>query len=605
MSNNAYTIISLFYNIFILVIYFSRKKLKNIETNIYSKLVLVNFITIVTALLCFFTILNRASIPVLNDLVSKFLLVCFLGWVLLFTDYVYVISYSNKENFDKNHKKVKSAIWSIFFLALFFIYTLPLLYYGENNIAYSFGPSANVVYILTTLSVINWVIICLKNFKNLKNKKYLPVLVFIMLIIVVVVAQKINPALLLVTAMETYVTVIMYFTIENPDLKMLRNYHEAKQYAEDLNTEKQMFIYNISQDMKIPLLKTSKFCEQLQYSEDLNEYKNGIRNIKSECNSMIQKINSIFDIDASDIRDLGTDNTKYNLNNLLKLSVNNMKQNILKSEKKIEFINSISDTLPKELIGDSTRIKQVLNIIFENALEHTKEGFIEFKVQGLNKGNICRLLISLEDSGEGIEAEKLNTLFDRERIIDKTKPNEDRIDPNKENLALAKRIISLLGGNLIVSSNLGVGTKISIVLDQEIVDENIDDIDKYEKKYFEENIVLVLGADDEERKMLMRKIADIGGIMETADSINEVIGRLKKHKKYFAIIVDGDMPYYNIVQISEKLKNIKGFNSNIIALSKDKEMKSAKNRAMIGIQGYIARPLNNEDIESILTSINK
>ena len=72
---------------------------------------------------------------------------------------------------------------------------------------------------------------------------------------------------------------IMYFTIENPDLKMLESYHDAKQYAEDLNIEKQMFIYNISQDMKIPLIKTSKYCENLLYSDDLNTYKDDIRGI--------------------------------------------------------------------------------------------------------------------------------------------------------------------------------------------------------------------------------------------------------------------------------------------------------------------------------------
>ena len=209
------------------------------------------------------------------------------------------------------------------------------------------------------------------------------------------------------TSMETFVTVIMYFTIENPDLKMLESYHDAKQYAEDLNIEKQMFIYNISQDMKIPLIKTSKYCEDLLYSDDLNTYKNGIRSIKSECNSMIQKINSIYDIDIDDIKNIDTDNTKYNLSNLLKLVTSNVKKDIEESNKKIQFITSIDDTLPKELIGDITRLKEVLNKLFKLSIKDTKEGFIEFKVQGLVKGNICRLLISLEDSGKGIETEKL------------------------------------------------------------------------------------------------------------------------------------------------------------------------------------------------------
>ena len=383
----------------------------------------------------------------------------------------------------------------------------------------------------------------------------------------------------------------MYFTIENPDLKMLESYHDAKQYAEDLNIEKQMFIYNISQDMKIPLIKTSKYCEDLLYSDDLNTYKNGIRSIKSECNSMIQKINSIYDIDIDDIKNIDTDNIKYNLSNLLKLVTSNVKKDIEESNKKIQFITSIDDTLPKELIGDITRLKEVLNKLFKLSIKDTKEGFIEFKVQGLVKGNICRLMISLEDSGKGIETEKLEEMLSK--------------DAKENDLGTAKKIINILGGNLIVSSNVGVGTKVNIVLDQEIPVSNKKDLDKYEDSYFDKKNILVLGGSADERKIFMREIDEYNGVMETAESINEVIESIKKHKRYYAIIIDGDIKYHTIKEVVEKLKGIKGFNSNIIVFSKEKEMKSSKNRAIIGIQGYIARPLVEGSVLDTLKNLDK
>ena len=589
MSNNSYTIISLFYNLFILIIYFSKKKIKNIETTIYSQLLVLNTINIVTALACFVTILNRDTIPMINDIVSKSLLVCFLGWVLLFTKYIFTISYSDKNKTKNTYMNIFLLI--ILFVSIFLIYNLPLFYYGVNNVVYSYGPSANVVYFVTGFSIFMWVLICIKNYKNLKNKKYLPVAVFIFLIIIVVIVQKINPALLLITAMETFVTVVMYFTIENPDLKMLESYHDAKQYAEDLNIEKQMFIYNISQDMKIPLIKTSKYCEDLLYSDDLNTYKNGIRSIKSECNSMIQKINSIYDIDINDIKNIDTDNTKYNLSNLLKLVISNVKKDIEESNKKIQFITSIDDTLPKELIGDITRLKEVLNKLFKLSIKDTKEGFIEFKVQGLVKGNICRLMISLEDSGKGIETEKLEEMLSK--------------DAKENDLDTAKKIINILGGNLIVSSNVGVGTKVNIVLDQEISISNKKDLDKYEDSYFDKKNILLLGGNTNERKIFMREIDEYNGVMETTESINEVIESIKKHKRYYAIIIDGDIKYHTIKEVVEKLKGIKGFNSNIIVFSKEKEMKSSKNRAIIGIQGYIARPLVEGSVLDTLKNLDK
>ena len=121
MSNNAYTIISLFYNLFILIIYFSKKKIKNIETTIYSQLLILNTINVVTALACFITILNRDTIPIVNDMVSKFLLVCFLGWVLLFTKYIFTISYNIKS-------KIKITYMNTFLLVILFtsIFLIPV-----------------------------------------------------------------------------------------------------------------------------------------------------------------------------------------------------------------------------------------------------------------------------------------------------------------------------------------------------------------------------------------------------------------------------------------------------------------------------------------------
>ena len=472
------------------------------------------------------------------------------------------------------------------------LFVLPINIVIQDNfsIRYTTGPSVDFTYAISAVAIFIIILLLIKNIFKIKNKKYIPVFIFLIIGSIAFYIQQRYPEILMMTYIETLICVIMYFTIENPDLKMLESYHDAKQYAEDLNIEKQMFIYNISQDMKMPLLKTSKYCEDLLYSEDINTYKNGIRSIKSECNSMIQKINSIYDIDIDDVKNIDTDNTKYNLSNLLKLVTSNIKKDIEESNKKIQLITSIDDTLPKELIGDITRLKEVLNKLFKISLRNTVEGFIEFKVQGLVKGNICRLMISLEDSGKGIETEKL------EELLSNKKEND---------LGISKKIINILGGNLIVSSNVGVGTKVNIVLDQEIPVSNKKDLDKYEDSYFDKKNILVLGGTIEERKIFMREIDEYKGVMETAESINAVIDNIKKHKRYYAIIIDGDIKYHTIKEVIEKLKSIKGFNSNIIVFSKDKEMKSSKNRAINGIQGYIARPLVEGSVLDTLKDLDK
>ena len=589
MSTTIYLSISaLMYSIIIMIMFLTKKKVKKAENIIYKYLLFTSILACVFELLIpfveFYSLMGR--------FVQKTFLVFIILWFSLFVVYTFTITkIKDQNNISQKYKGYLGAFALIIMSIILMVYGLPIYFYDVPPAKYTYGPSVNVVFAVVGIYMVFLFCVLVKNIKYLRQKKYLPILLTVVLFSVAVLIQKINPSWLLINCVIGLVTAIMYFTIENPDLKMLESYHDAKQYAEDLNIEKQMFIYNISQDMKIPLIKTSKYCENLLYSDDLNTYKNGIRSIKSECNSMIQKINSIYDIDIDDIKNIDTDNTKYNLSNLLKLVTSNVKKDIEESNKKIQFITSIDDTLPKELIGDITRLKEVLNKLFKLSIKDTKEGFIEFKVQGLVKGNICRLMISLEDSGKGIETEKLEEMLSKD-----TKEND---------LGTAKKIINILGGNLIVSSNVGVGTKVNIVLDQEIPVSNKKDLDKYEDSYFDKKNILVLGGSTDERKIFMREIDEYNGVMETAESINEIIESIKKHKRYYAIIIDGDIKYHTIKEVVEKLKNIKGFNSNIIVFSKEKEMKSSKNRAIIGIQGYIARPLVEGSVLDTLKNLDK
>ena len=588
MSTTIYLSISaLMYSIIIMIMFLTKKKVKKAENIIYKYLLFTSILACVFELLIpfveFYSLMGR--------FVQKTFLVFIILWFSLFVVYTFTITkIKDQNNISQKYKGYLGAFALIIMSIILMVYGLPIYFYDVPPAKYTYGPSVNVVFAVVGIYMVFLFCVLVKNIKYLRQKKYLPILLTVVLFSVAVLIQKINPSWLLINCVIGLVTAIMYFTIENPDLKMLESYHDAKQYAEDLNIEKQMFIYNISQDMKIPLIKTSKYCEDLLYSDDLNTYKNGIRSIKSECNSMIQKINSIYDIDIDDIKNIDTDNTKYNLSNLLKLVTSNVKKDIEESNKKIQFITSIDDTLPKELIGDITRLKEVLNKLFKLSIKDTKEGFIEFKVQGLVKGSICRLMISLEDSGKGIETEKLEEMLSK--------------DAKENDLGTAKKIINILGGNLIVSSNVGVGTKVNIVLDQEIPVSNKKDLDKYDDSYFDKKNILVLGGSADERKIFMREIDEYNGVMETAESINEVIESIKKHKRYYAIIIDGDIKYHTIKEVVEKLKGIKGFNSNIIVFSKEKEMKSSKNRAIIGIQGYIARPLVEGSVLDTLKNLD-
>ena len=345
-------IFSLIYVVGLSFVYFSKVRINNMENKIYKTMLIANIIGLILQICCDFISFKNDLLPqLIMDIIYKLYLVYFIVFINLMLLYLIII-------ISKLKSKLLINVAVLFIMLESVIVTLsPYSLYRDvlNKIYYTYGPAIDLTFIISGVTCLIMFLVLIINFNKVSKKKSIPIYLLIVSGIISAVVQNVYPDIIIIASMESFICCLMYFTIENPDLKMLESYHNAKEYAEDLNIEKQMFIYNISQDMKIPLLKTSKYCEDLLYSDDLNTYKNGIRSIKSECNSMIQKINSIYDIDIDDVKNIDTDNTKYNLYNLLKLITNNMQKDIESSDKKIQLITSIDDTLPQELIGDITR----------------------------------------------------------------------------------------------------------------------------------------------------------------------------------------------------------------------------------------------------------
>ena len=213
-SCNLLTIGSLFYSILLMIVFFTKRRLSSIENRVYGALIISNFIGIVIAIACYITVSNYETLVVLNYVVSRLYLMYLVFFIFVFFYYLITILYQNKKvvNYSFNFLIIAFLIISLI------IFGLPLYYHNTDGAVYSYGPAANLVYVIATISMVTLSFLLIKNYKSIKNKKFLPIILFIIGAMVVTIVQKLNPSLLLMTSMETFVTVIMYFTIENPDL---------------------------------------------------------------------------------------------------------------------------------------------------------------------------------------------------------------------------------------------------------------------------------------------------------------------------------------------------------------------------------------------------
>ena len=580
------TIISFFYNILLMIAYFSKDKIKTLENKVYSKLIIINFIGIILELFC--TIFAGYAKDYLKfyTILNKLFLVELTVWCSVFSIYVFLISSNREKNQLKLYlKKVTMFHIIIDIITMILIFVLPIQFNINTlgYVMYSYGPSVNIVFGSSTLYIILMLTCLVKNFKNIKSKKYLPIYVYMVIGVLVGIIQKLYPEILAFTSMEAFITVIMYFTIENPDKKLLEEAHISKKIADAANEDKSMFIYNMMNDVKNVARDINKSSEEILNSDDIEDNKYFARKIISSNNKLYSMANDIYNIDVIDDINVKTISNKYNIKVLLKEIVRKNKK--LFEGKTINFRDSIDSNLPDILYGDSINLKNVLNTILGNSYKYTDRGYVELSANAIFKNDIARLVIKIEDSGVGIRAEELDKCL-----------NKNTKDQNS--LYGARKIINMMGGNLLISSEYNKGTTITIILDQKI---GIDNKDNYYSYVNNKKILIV--DDDNSNIKLIGKILDKHNILYDSSTLGkEALDRIRKGDKYDLILLDEDIPYMNGISVMNKFSKIKGFDTNVILLTTNNSIKYDEGYKDSGFSDYIIKPIDKDDL---MNKINK
>ena len=562
---------SFFYSVLLTIMFFSKKRIQTLENKIYSYLIISNLVGVVLGVSCYTSILHRDAFPILNDFISKALLIYYLTWISFFTAYTFVISYSkkesDKESKEKYFKNIFNILTVIYIVIAILVFILPLNYFSKGTIAYSFGPSANLLYILIPVYICICLIEMFKNFKEIKNKKYLPLFAFIIIGSVVMIIQKLNPGLLLMTSMETFVTFLMYFTIENPDIKMIEELTKTKSLVEKNNNDKSIFIFNTTQQIRHPLNMIEQRTEQLLEDELNDDEKEKVIDIRNAQQRIAYILRGVMDVSTIDAKNIKIVKNQYKVANLLTEITLRSKQEA--TEKGLEFRTNFDEAIPEMLYGDSIRLKQIINALISNAIKYTKEGFVELNVNSIVSFDVCRLVVSVKDSGIGVNAEDINKLFQS-----KTDENDisDKVDESNVTLDVAKKMVNLIGGTITVRSEKNKGSEFTLIVDQKIASSNdkIDNIINEYKKTEDKIKILLVDDNEEERTLLTKKL---GGISKLTIAKNgeEGLKRIRNKEKYDVLLIKESMEKLDAYQTIKKAKILEFVPDKIIVLADNKE----------------------------------
>lgn len=602
MANNYFTLCSLFYIVAICIAFFIKERINSVETKIYKYIILTNLFTVIMAIICFITIKHYDLIPFINEICSKTLIVLMFTFHIFLTAYIYYIS---TKNINKNKNSYVLEIQFtllVYMICIFLIYLLPLYYHNENNVIYSYGPSANVTYISTVVIFIFWIYCLVRDRKNFKNKKYWPFFVFMILSLICVIIQKMYPGILVLTALETFICVIMYFTIENPDLKLIKELNMAKDRAEKANSAKTDFLSNMSHEIRTPLNAIVGFSETLSRENVPEEIKDEVKDILMASDNLLEIVNGILDISKIEADKLEIINTPYNFNKMIDELISLTKSRI--GDKPIEFVLKKDQSIPEYLYGDSGRVKQVILNLLTNAAKYTLEGKITFTISSVIKGDAIRLIFSVEDTGIGIKEDKIDKLFSKfERL---GVEDEITIEGTGLGLAITKRLLDLMHGKIVVQSTYGEGSKFIAYIDQLIVKDITEIKNKEMNTIVDLNVNFgnkkILLVDDNELniKVAKRLLKNYNLDIEDVMSGQECIDRINSGNKYDLIFLDDMMPKMSGKEVIKILKNNSDFKTPVIVLTANALTGMKEEYINLGFDGYLSKPIDRKEMLKVL-----
>ena len=582
------------YSMLLMTVYFRKKVFKSKENKVYSILVVVSFFELIVELILDFVGPMYKEIPNVSYFVARLFSFGVELWITILLCYVLFVclSIKKKERYIPVVRNI-AIVLMIIFTTLNFI--LPLNFKYDGYIAYTYGPSVNIIYLSAFLYSFVGIIALIRNIKNIKDKRFFPILIFLIVGGIASYIQYMNPGLLLATPIHAFITFLMYFTIENPDVKMIEEYHKAKEISDNANEDKTMFLYNMTNDIRL-------ITKDINYNTDaaINEMSNKkvdkdlvndyLRAIKENTARFTTMTNEILDVDSIDSASIKVYDDKYNIKLLLKKIVTLYSDEC--SKKGLTFRSDIASDLPEYLYGDNLGLKNVLTSILDNSIKYTKEGYIELNVNTIIKNNIARLIITIEDSGVGISPDEMDSIFYKRK---------EEIDGSnmKSNLFTARKLITLMGGTIIPSSNYGNGTTMKIVLDQKIVEEANEKYNKYESFYDEKKILLV---DDNisTEKIISKLLRDTNIKLDYVSLGKEALDKIRGKEKYDLILLDEVMDPLDGVTVMKKFKDIRNFKTNVILLTRNNEYEYNEEYLKYGFSGYLLKPISKDKLFEII-----
>lgn len=595
MYINLYvSICALLISFFLLINFFSKKRYDNKETKIFLYMLIFNFInTIFTLGIVFIektNIINIIFLKILNKLNN----VIQLGWIWLLFLYMLYMLCNNKE---KKYNLIKIITVIINILLGILIFILPTSFYNNIYLNGLFETFSYIIYFIYLLVII---ILTIKNIKNMSNKKNIIVFtISLLLMLTAFIIKKINPELLIISSIFTYINLIINST-EDPDSRLLLELQKEKEKNEKLNNIKIDFLTNMNHEFRTSLNTIVGFSECIKQEDSIDACKNDADDIITSSQNLLEIINDVLDISKLETNNMKITEEDYKPLEIFENVISSLKPKL--SEKEIEIKTNFNENIPYMLFGDSNKVKQIITNILMNSIKHTEDGSINFEVNCTSEKDKCNLVISIENTGKTIKKENKSSNNLKEF-------NKNIVEQSELEFLIAKKFVDMLGGKIVLDEKNINKTKVTIYLNQKIKMQGVPliaEISKLEESIkpqqedYSDKKVLIVDDNKMNLKVATRLLKNYNIITTEVLNGYEAINKIKNNEKYDLIFLDDIMPKKNGKETLNELKKIKGFDIPVIVLTANVLEGMKEKYIEEGFDDYLAKPINKEELKKIL-----
>ena len=601
----AFLTVTLCYSILVNVLFYGKKHIQTKETTIFGRIAITNLVGIILEIGCIISLNVWGPDSLISIIINKCFLIYFLVILMLFS--LYVVNVAELQGDQSSDKKsnileiLRNVIQVLFVASTAGVILAKIHFFIENDVTYSYGPAVNIVYVMSAFCSLGCITYLVLNIKKLREKRNIPIIAFVCLMGLSAIIQQIYPQITLATSAETLIIFLMFHTIENPDLKLISELEVARDQANKANNAKTDFLSNMSHEIRTPLNAIVGFSDCIMEAKSLDEAQENAKDIVNAGQTLLEIVNGILDISKIEAGKLEIINSKYNapetFKELAKLISTRM------AEKGLDFTYYIAPDLPDTLFGDHANIKKIVTNLLSNACKYTDTGFVRYEVHCVNVKDVCRLIISVEDSGRGIKKESIDKMFTKFQRLDEDK--NTTIEGTGLGLAITKQLTELMGGKIIVHTVYGEGSKFTAVINQKITTPD-EKTSSAMKDTLDLTDVKILIVDDAPmnlkvaQKLLERYHANC---IDTCDSGFECINRINIGREYDIIFLDDMMPKMSGVITLQTLKEDPNFKTPTIALTANAISGMREKYLADGFDDFLAKPIDKNELVHVVNRV--